>query len=130
MRGFHIRIVVERREHLLGPFSRYLRYPLLYRAHVFWSLCISHVSQQQFTLRAAIAGDDAKLASGGWSIFPEWDSNLPTEFCRELSAFQLPLHLCFACRDLFPPVQFLLPQPGLDCAWPGRIFCEREPDWQ
>jgi hypothetical protein len=27
--------VVERREHLLRSFSRYLRYPLLYRAHVF-----------------------------------------------------------------------------------------------
>ena len=54
-----------------------------------------------FTLRAAIAGDDAKLASGVWPIFPGWDSSVPTEFCREVSAFRLPLPLGFACRDSF-----------------------------
>jgi hypothetical protein len=32
---FHIQIVVERREDLLGSFSRHLRYPLLYREHEF-----------------------------------------------------------------------------------------------
>ncbi len=55
-----------------------------------------------FTLRAAIADDDAKLASGGWPVFPEWDSSLPTEFCREVSAFRFPLPLGFAWRDLNP----------------------------
>ena len=44
-----------------------------------------------FTLRAAITGDDAKLASGVWPVFPGWDSSLPTEFCREGSAFRLRL---------------------------------------
>ena len=51
-----------------------------------------------FTLRAAIADDDAKLASGGWPLFPGWDSSLPTEFCWEVSAFRLPLPLGFAWR--------------------------------
>jgi hypothetical protein len=49
-----------------------------------------------FTLRAAIADDDAKLASGGWPLFPGWDSSLPTEFCWEVSAFRPPLPLGFA----------------------------------
>ncbi len=69
-----------------------------------------------FTLRAAIADDDAKLASGGWPIFPGWDSTLPTEFSREVSAFRLPLPLsflgaiCYLLLDFFgcgspcPPV--------------------------
>ena len=35
LQPLHIQIVVERREDLLGSFSRYLRYPLLYREHVF-----------------------------------------------------------------------------------------------
>jgi len=32
---FHVQIVIQRREHLMRAFSRYLRYPLLYREHVF-----------------------------------------------------------------------------------------------
>jgi len=35
LQPLHIQIVVERCEHLLRSFSPYLRYPLLYRAHVF-----------------------------------------------------------------------------------------------
>ena len=35
LQPFHIQIVVQRREHLLRSFPRYLRYPLLYRVHVF-----------------------------------------------------------------------------------------------
>jgi hypothetical protein len=51
-----------------------------------------------FTLRAAITDDDAKLASGGWPSFPGWDSSVPTEFYREVSAFRPPLPLGFAWR--------------------------------
>ena len=54
-----------------------------------------------FTLRAVITDDYAKLASGGRPIFPGWDSSLPTEFRREVSASRFPLPLGFACRDLF-----------------------------
>ena len=50
------------------------------------------------TLHAAITDDDAKLASGGWPTFPGWDSSVPTEFCREVSASRLPLPLGFAWR--------------------------------
>jgi hypothetical protein len=39
----------------------------------------------------------------GWPAFPGWDSSLPTEFCREVSAFRLPLPLGFAWRDLCAP---------------------------
>ncbi len=75
-----------------------------------WSFRSSIARPQHwlFTLRAAIADDDAKLASGVWPLFPGWDSSLPTEFCREVSAFRLPLPLGFACRDLFSPVKFAL----------------------
>ena len=54
-----------------------------------WSFRSSIARPQHwlFTLRAVIADDDAKLASGGWPSFPGWDSNLPTEFFREVSAF-------------------------------------------
>jgi len=57
-----------------------------------------------FTLRAAIADDDAKLASGGWPSFPGWDSNLPTEFFREVSAFWAFLSPELTCRYPLPPV--------------------------
>ena len=72
-----------------------------------WSFRSSITRPQHwlFTLRAAIAGDDAKLASGGWPVFRGWDSSSPTEFCREVSTSRLPLPLGFACRDRRPPVR-------------------------
>jgi hypothetical protein len=72
-----------------------------------WSFRSSITRPQHwlFTLRAAITDDDAKLASGGWPLFPGWDSSSPTEFCREVSAFRLSLPLGFACRDLLSPVK-------------------------
>ena len=77
-----------------------------------WSFRSSITRPQHwlFTLRAAIADDDAKLASGDWPTFPGWDSSLPTEFCREVSAFRLPLPLGFSWRDLLPPVKFRIPR--------------------
>ena len=68
-----------------------------------WSFRSSITRPQHwlFTLRAAITGDDAKLASGVWPVFPGWDSSLPTEFWWEVSALRLPPPLGFACRDSF-----------------------------
>ena len=53
-----------------------------------------------FTLRAAITDDDAKLASGGWPIFPGWDSSYPLS---SVGKFRLsaPTSPGLAWRDSF-----------------------------
>ncbi len=48
-----IQIVVERCQPLLRSLTSYFRYPLLFGVHVLRSLCIFHVSQQRFRIRAA-----------------------------------------------------------------------------
>jgi len=75
-----------------------------------WSFRSSITRPQHwlFTLRAVIADDDAKLASGGWPLFPGWDSSLPTEFYQEVSAFRLPLPL-----GLLVAISYLLLNSGL-----------------
>ena len=67
---------------------------------------ITRLRHWLFTLRAAISGDYAKLASGRWPTFSGWDW-VPTEFLRAVSTFTLPLLQGFSWRDRPPGAEEL-----------------------
>ena len=50
----------------------------------------------------------------GWPTFPGWDSSLPTEFCREVSAFRRPLPLGFAWRCPYTHLSLTLESLNLE----------------